>query len=66
MRALIETVIRKTLEPADAEVGKSITREDVPEFLERVLGIAFKAGLDAAGGPLDDAIDETRDHFDQA
>jgi len=64
-RTLIQTVIRKTLETANAEVGKSITRENVPEFLERVLGNALKAGLDAAGPPLDSAIAETRNHFDR-
>ena len=64
-RTLIQTIISKTLDTAHAEIGKSIIRENVPEFLKRVLENTLKSGLEAAGPSLASATGKILNHFDQ-
>ncbi len=41
----VEAVLAKTLEAADLEIGRSMTSEDIPEFLSRVLFTFLKDSL---------------------
>ncbi len=41
----VEAVLAKTLEAADQEIGRSMTSEDIPEFLSRVLFTFLKDSL---------------------
>ena len=44
----VEAVLAKTLEAADHEIGRSMTGEDIPEFLSRVLFTFLKDSLTLA------------------
>jgi hypothetical protein len=60
---IINGLVTRALTAASDEIGKSIAREQVPEFLKRVLTVALKNGKDAVGDVVDQAIANVTDQF---
>jgi hypothetical protein len=56
----VEAVLAKTLEAADLEIGRSMTREDLPEFLSRILFTFLKDSLTLATATGREKFDEAR------
>lgn len=61
--SIISGLVTRALTAASGEIGKSIAREQVPEFLKRVLTVALKNGKDAVGDVVDQAIANVTDQF---
>ena len=56
----VEAVLAKTLEAADLEIGRSMTSEDIPEFLSRVLFTFLKDSLTLATATGREKFEEAR------
>jgi len=56
----VEAVLTRTLEAADLEIGRSMTREDLPEFLSRILFTFLKDSLTLATATGREKFDEAR------
>jgi len=56
----VEAVLAKTLEAADLEIGRSMTSEDIPEFLSRVLFTFLKDSLTLATATGRERFEEAR------
>ncbi len=56
----VEAVLAKTLEAADLEIGRSMTSEDIPEFLARVLFTFLKDSLTLATATGREKFEEAR------